>query len=42
MFVFSFAPSAATLLPLLVISLGNLVGGILIATAYRYIQKPDK
>jgi formate/nitrite transporter FocA (FNT family) len=38
MFVFTFAPSVDVLLPLLVITLGNLVGGILISTAYRYIQ----
>jgi formate/nitrite transporter FocA (FNT family) len=38
MFVFSFAPNINTLLPLAVITLGNLVGGALIATAYRYVQ----
>jgi formate/nitrite transporter FocA (FNT family) len=38
MFVFSFAPSPAVLLPLLIITLGNLAGGALISVAYRYVQ----
>lgn len=38
MFVFTFAPSLSVVLPLLVITLGNLAGGMLIATAWRYIQ----
>lgn len=38
MFVFTFAPSPQVLLPLLVITLGNLAGGILISTAHRHIQ----
>lgn len=38
MFIFTFAPSASVLLPLLVVSLGNLVGGALISVAYRFIQ----
>jgi formate/nitrite transporter FocA (FNT family) len=38
MFVFTFAPNLNVLLPLLVITLGNLAGGIIISTAFRYIQ----
>jgi formate/nitrite transporter FocA (FNT family) len=38
MFIFTFAPNTSVLLPLLVISLGNFVGGVLISLAYRYIK----
>jgi formate/nitrite transporter FocA (FNT family) len=37
MFVFTFAPSLDLLLPLLVITIGNFLGGILISLAYRDI-----
>ncbi|MDR3125462.1 MAG: formate/nitrite transporter family protein, partial [Candidatus Nomurabacteria bacterium] len=40
MFVFTFAPNTSVLLPLLIITLGNFVGGAVISLAYRYIKKP--
>jgi formate/nitrite transporter FocA (FNT family) len=39
MFVFTFAPSIDVILPLLVITGGNLVGGAAISAAWRYIQE---
>jgi formate/nitrite transporter FocA (FNT family) len=38
-FVFSFRPLTDVLLPLLIITLGNLAGGVIISIAFRYIHK---